>query len=97
MNRYAIGNNIRRILDERKLSQLWLAKQIGAKNTIFTPWLNGKALPSLMSLYRISRVLGVTMDSLMEGIDDDRTEGQGSHQDAGVPERDGGPGGAGGG
>ena len=71
MDRFAIGNNIRRILDERGLSQVWLAKQIGTSHTVFTPWMNGKSLPSLMSLYRISRVLNVTMDSLMEGINDE--------------------------
>ncbi|MBO7726928.1 MAG: helix-turn-helix transcriptional regulator [Oscillospiraceae bacterium] len=71
MNRLAIGRNIRKALDKRKLSQVWLAKQIGVSNTLFTPWMSGKCLPSLMMLYRISRVLEVSMDQLMEGIDDD--------------------------
>lgn len=75
MNKFAIGNNIRRILDERGLSQVWLAKQIGTSNTIFTPWMNGKNFPNLMTLYRISKVLGVTIDSLMEGVDDGQTTG----------------------
>ena len=70
MDKYAIGRNIRRILDERKLSQVWLAGQIGASNTVFTPWMAGRYLPSVPMLYKIAKVLGVTMDSLMEGYDD---------------------------
>lgn len=71
MDRYAIGRNIRKILDERRLSQVWLAEQIGASNTVFTPWMAGRYLPSVLMLYRVARALGVTMDSLMEGLDDD--------------------------
>lgn len=71
MDKYAIGRNIRKVLDKRKRSQMWLAEQIGTSNTIFTPWMSGRSQPSLMVLYRISRVLGVTMDSLMSGVEED--------------------------
>lgn len=68
MDKYAFGRNLRKILDERKLSQHWLAEQMGSKDSIFTPWMNGKHLPSVIKLYEISKILGVSMNELLDGI-----------------------------
>lgn len=70
MNKYAVGNNIYNILKERKLSQKWLAIQIGVHETAVSKWTCGQTQMKAVTLYRISKVLGVTMESLMEGVED---------------------------
>ena len=70
MNRYAIGENIYRILKERHMTQKELAARIGVHDTTLSKWMTGQRQPSAYALLRISRVLGVTMESLMEGIED---------------------------
>ena len=70
MNKYAVGNNIYNILKERKLSQKWLAIQIGVHETTISKWTCGQNNIKAINLYKISKVLGVTMDELMEGVED---------------------------
>ena len=70
MNRYAIGENIYRILKERHMTKKELAARIGVHDTTLSKWMTGQRQPSAYALLRISRVLGVTMESLMEGIED---------------------------
>ena len=70
MNRYAIGENIYRILKERHMTQKELAARIGVHDPTLSKWMTGQRQPSAYALLRISRVLGVTMEMLMEGIED---------------------------
>ena len=70
MNRYAIGENIYRILKERHMTQKELAARIHVQEPTLSKWMTGQRQPSAYALLRISRVLGVTMEMLMEGIED---------------------------
>ena len=70
MNRYAIGENIYRILKERHMTQHELAARIGVHDPTLSKWMTGQRQPSAYALLRISRVLGVTMEMLMEGVAD---------------------------
>ena len=71
MNKYAIGNNIYRLLKQRHMTQTKLAALIGSHQDTLSRWMTGQRQPSAYALLRISRVLGVTMESLMEGVDDE--------------------------
>ena len=70
MNRYAIGENIYRILKERHMTQKELAARIHVQEPTLSKWMTGQRQPSAYALLRISRVLGVTMEELMEGVED---------------------------
>ena len=69
MDRYALGRNIFNRLQEKKMSQYRLAKLLGVNQGTLSKWINGRD-PKASMLYRISRILGVSMDELMEGIED---------------------------
>lgn len=70
MNRYAIGENIYRILKERHMTQKELAARIHVQEPTLSKWMTGQRQPSAYALLRISRVLGVSMEMLMEGVED---------------------------
>ena len=69
MNKYAIGENIYRLLKQRRMTQHELAARIQSHDDTVSRWMTGQRQPSAYALLRISRVLGVTMESLMEGVD----------------------------
>ena len=71
MNRYAIGENIYKMLKHRKMTQHDLAVAIGSHDATVSKWMSGQRQPSSYALLRISRELGVTMEELMEGIDNE--------------------------
>jgi len=68
MNRYAIGNNISALLKQKKMTQHELAARIQSHDDTVSRWMTGQRQPSSYALFRISKVLGVTMEDLMEGI-----------------------------
>jgi len=70
MNRYAISDNILKLLKDKHLTQHELAARIGVHDPTLSKWMTGQRQPSAYALLRISRVLGVTMEMLMEGIED---------------------------
>lgn len=72
MNRYAIGENIYRLLKQQRMTQHELAARIQSHDDTVSRWMTGQRQPSAYALLRISRVLGVTMESLMEGVDDEK-------------------------
>ena len=72
MNRYAIGNNIYRLLKQRHMTQRELANRIGTHEDTLSRWMTGQKQPSAFALLRISRVLGVSMEELMAGVDEKR-------------------------
>ena len=70
MNRYAISDNIARLLKQEHMTQHELAARIGVHDPTLSKWMTGQRQPSAYALLRISRVLGVTVEMLMEGIED---------------------------
>ena len=71
MNKYAIGNNISALLKQKKMTQHELAARIQSHDDTVSRWMTGQRQPSAYALLRISKVLGVTMEELMEGIDNE--------------------------
>ena len=72
MNKYAIGENIYRLLKQRRMTQHELAARIQSHDDTVSRWMTGQRQPSAYALLRISRELGVTMEQLMEGVDDEK-------------------------
>lgn len=71
MNRYALGNNIVSRLEEIGMTQYRLAAKLGINQGTLSKWVNGLREPKASALYKISKILGVTIDELMKGVDDD--------------------------
>lgn len=70
MNRYAISGNILKLLKDKHMTQHELAARIGVHDPTLSKWMTGQRQPSAYALLRISRVLDVTVEKLMEGIED---------------------------
>ena len=70
MNRYALGNNVHRILKEKKLNQHDLCRMADVGYSSLSTWVSGTRTPNAWSLYKIAKALGVTVDELLKGIDD---------------------------
>lgn len=70
MNKYAIGENIYKLLKHSKMTQHELAARIHVPDPTLSKWMTGQRQPSSYALLRISRELGVTMEQLMEGIEE---------------------------
>lgn len=70
MNKYALGNNVHRILKERKMTQGDLARMADVDYSALSIWISGHCMPRVWSLYKIAKALNVTTDELLKGIDD---------------------------
>jgi transcriptional regulator with XRE-family HTH domain len=71
MNIYAIGNNIKLFCRMKNKSLHILADEIGVGDTTMSYLCNGRRQITAYGLYRVSKVLGVSMERLMEGIEDE--------------------------
>lgn len=60
-----VGDKIRALRDERRLSQARLAQKVGIKRATIATYESGNRLPSLSALIELSRALGVTTDYLL--------------------------------
>ena len=62
----SLGRNLTIILYDKKISQKELAETIGISESVMARIVNGKKMPSVEKLIRISNALGVTMDELLK-------------------------------
>lgn len=67
-----LGETIRRLREERGMTQKKFAQRIGIANSTVNLYETGERYPSLTTLVSISKVLGVTTDYLL-GLDDHKT------------------------
>ena len=74
MNRYAVSDNIYKLLKDKHMTQRELAARIRVQEPTLSKWMTGQRQPSAYALLRISRELGVTMEQLMEEIEDGRPD-----------------------
>lgn len=74
MNIEVVGKNIDRFRRNKGMSVRKLAKAIDISDTTVQYWIKGKGLPGGYALYRLSRFLGVPMEKIMEGIEDDEEQ-----------------------
>jgi transcriptional regulator with XRE-family HTH domain len=71
MNIHAIGDNIRLYCRMKNTTLHALADDIGVSWVTMSKWINGRRQITAYGLYRVSKVLGVSMERLMEGIEDE--------------------------
>ena len=71
MNKYATGNNVKRHIKMQHRTLDGLADDIGVGHDTMSQWVNGRRQVTAYGLYRISKALGVTMEELMEGVEDE--------------------------
>ena len=67
MNSYVTGNTIRQLREERKLTQVELAEQIGVSSKTISKWETGKGLPDISLLQPLAQALGISVIELMNG------------------------------
>lgn len=60
-----LGSNLKKLRKERKLSREEFAERIGVSSRIIADYEDGFKTPRLETFFRISIVLGVTMDSIL--------------------------------
>lgn len=76
---------IKKIMAERKMTSVWLAKEIGVTKATISNLINDKTMPSLETLEKIADVLQVPMWQLFASIEDIRGEtGKERKQEEGV-------------
>ena len=71
MNVHTVGDNIKFYCKLKNLTLHTLAEEIGVSWVTMSKWINGHRQITAYGLYRVSRVLGVSMERLMEGIEDE--------------------------
>ena len=67
MNQEKIGKFIRKIRNERKMTQQELAEKIGITDRAISKWENGRGMPDIMFLIPLSNSLGITVLELLNG------------------------------
>ena len=70
MNVYAVGRNIKLYCRMKNMTLHELADEVGVGWVTMSKWINGRRQITAYGLYRVSKVLGVSMEQLMEGIED---------------------------
>ena len=65
MRDYSFGNFLHELRVRRGLSQFQLGMLVGVSNKAVSKWENGSAKPQSRILYKLSEVLGITVDELL--------------------------------
>ena len=69
MNQYVTGALIRRLREERKMTQLQLAEELAVSDKAVSRWETGRGYPDVSLLERLAEALGVSLIELMSGED----------------------------
>ena len=72
-----ITDNVRRLCREHNISIFALENQTGIGNGCTSRW--DRKPPNITSLNKVAEFFGVTVDSLLEGVDDPRFKPQPRH------------------
>lgn len=67
MNTYITGATIKRLREEKELTQLQLAEKIGVSSKAVSKWETAKGLPDITLIEPLSKALGVSVMELMSG------------------------------
>jgi len=71
MNIYAVGSNIKLYCRMKNMTLHTLADEIDVGWVTMSKWVNGRRQITAYGLYRVSKVLEIPMEKLMEGIEDE--------------------------
>ena len=67
MNTYVTGTTIRKLREERGLTQAELAERIGVSSKTVSKWETAKGLPDISLLQPLAKVLSISVIELMNG------------------------------
>ena len=59
-------NRIKEVLEERELSQIWLAKQLGKSYNMVNSYAQNRRQPSIEILFRIADILDMEAKDLLK-------------------------------
>lgn len=65
-----LTSNIGKLLKESPLKREYIMKELNVSANTLSNWATGKNLPSLEKAFRLSRLLGVTVEDLYDWKDD---------------------------
>lgn len=66
-----VKNNLREILEQRGIKQIWLAEKIGLHRGTMNNIISNKYNTSLETAFKIANVLGMKIDDIFEWVDDE--------------------------
>lgn len=69
-----ISENLRRLMDARKMTQAELATRAGISQPFVHKMLNGKINPNAVALRNVAEVLGTTSDALMDNPTEEKSK-----------------------
>lgn len=69
MNRYITGNMIKRLREERKITQLQLAQMLNVSDKTVSKWETGRGYPDITLTEPLAAALGVSVIELFAGQD----------------------------
>lgn len=71
---YIIGNNVRKVCKEKNINLMEFAEEIDISYEYLRHIVSegGQKSLSFYSMYKIAKILGISMDELCEGIFDDK-------------------------
>jgi transcriptional regulator with XRE-family HTH domain len=67
----SVGKNLKRIREERTLTQEQIAKQCGVPQNQWSKWESGKSEPKIKSLLRVAVALKIPLNGLVIGVNRD--------------------------
>lgn len=67
----AFGEHLKSLLEEKGMTQRQFAKKAGLKESETSRWVNGGRYPSLRNAKKISDILGVSIDELVNWVEND--------------------------
>lgn len=67
MNTYITGQTIRKLREQRAITQAQLAEHIGVSDKAVSKWETGKGLPDITLLEPLAKALGVSLVELLNG------------------------------
>ena len=69
MNQYVTGSMIRRLREEKKMTQSQLAEKMNVSDKAISKWETGRGYPDITMIEKLSDVLGVSIIELFSGED----------------------------
>ena len=68
---YRLADNILDALSKKGMTQMELAKELHLHENTVYGWTRGQRTMSGYALYRTSKILGISVEKLMEGVEDE--------------------------
>lgn len=74
---FIIGTNLRKVCKEKQINMMEFSEEIDISYEYLRHIVSigGQKSLSFYSMYKIAKILGITMDELCDGIFDDKTKG----------------------